>query len=212
MKIFVTGGSRGIGKSIVNKFLSENHTVDFIDSKSFDLKTIKTFPNLEYDVLINNAGINDILSIENIVDFDDIISVNFTSAVRIFQSILPYMKQNNFGRIVNIGSIWIDFAKPERFLYSASKKALHALTEHITAEYSNFNILANTVSPGYVETDMTYKNNTDQDIRAITQKIPINRLAKPEEIADLVYFLSVNNSYISGQNIIIDGGYSCTAK
>lgn len=122
------------------------------------------------------------------------------------------MKKQNYGRIINIGSVWLDYAKPGRLAYSASKNALHSLTKSITSEYGAYNILANTVSPGFFITDMTFQNNTEEDIKELRSKIPIGRLGYTSEIADLVYFLSVNNSYISGQNIVIDGGYSCTAK
>ena len=211
MKILVTGGSRGIGKSIVDKFEKNGHSVDFTSSKKMKFESNTKFELLEYDVLINNAGVNNLSSIENLEDYDEILNTNFICASKLFKSILPYMKSNNFGRVVNLGSIWIDFAKEKRFLYSASKKALHALTEHITVEYSKFNILANTVSPGYVETEMTYKNNSDTELEIIKSKIPMNRLAKSDEIAELVYYLCINNSYITGQNIYIDGGYTCSA-
>jgi 3-oxoacyl-[acyl-carrier protein] reductase len=120
------------------------------------------------------------------------------------------MVQKQYGRIVNIGSIWIDTAKQGRLAYSASKNALHALTKAITAEYAHYNILANTVSPGFIETDLTYQNNSPEDILKMIHNIPVSRLGKPEEIAKLVYQLSVENTYIAGQNIIIDGGFSCT--
>jgi 3-oxoacyl-[acyl-carrier protein] reductase len=120
------------------------------------------------------------------------------------------MIKQNYGRIVNIGSIWIDTAKPNRLAYSASKSALHALTKAVTAEYAQHNILANTVSPGFILTDLTRQNNTAQEIEVLREKIPAKRLGVPEEIAKLVYILTVDNGYIAGQNIIIDGGFSCT--
>lgn len=211
MKILITGGSRGIGKSIADKFTSCKHDVVTTDSKSLKFDKNSKFEKQEFDVLINNAGINNLSSLEKLNDFEEILYVNFICATKLFQSVLPYMKSNRYGRVVNIGSIWIDFAKSERFLYSASKKALHSLTEHITVEYAKYNILANTVSPGYVETSMTYKNNSKEQIEDIKSKISIGRLATPDEVANLVYFLTVENSYITGQNIYIDGGYSCIA-
>jgi 3-oxoacyl-[acyl-carrier protein] reductase len=68
------------------------------------------------------------------------------------------------------------------------------------------------VSPGFFITDMTFKNNTEEDLKDLRSKIPLGRLGYTNEVADLVYFLSIQNSYISGQNVVIDGGYSCTAK
>ena len=106
--------------------------------------------------------------------------------------------------------MWIDTAKTGRLAYSASKSALHALTKAITAEYGHWNILTNTVSPGFIETELTLQNNTPEDILKILHNVPVSRLGKPREVARLVYQLTVENTFISGQNIIIDGGFSCT--
>jgi len=115
-------------------------------------------------------------------------------------------------RIINIGSIWINYAKTLRGGYSASKNALHSLTKTIVSEYSEYNILCNTISPGYILTDLTIQNNTTEDLKNITNQIPLKRLGNTDEIAKLVYFLTIENTYINGQNITIDGGYSCTSK
>jgi NAD(P)-dependent dehydrogenase (short-subunit alcohol dehydrogenase family) len=122
------------------------------------------------------------------------------------------MIDQRFGRIVNIGSIWIDLAKPKRLAYSASKNALHSLTKSITVEHGAHNIIANTVSPGYISTELTHKNNSKEDLDSIAKGIPVGRLGYPEEVARLVYSLCVDNNYIAGQNIKIDGGYTCAAR
>jgi 3-oxoacyl-[acyl-carrier protein] reductase len=122
------------------------------------------------------------------------------------------MVKNKYGRIINIGTIWTNIAKEGRFCYSASKNSLHCLSKFITVEYAKYNILANTISPGFIETDLTKQNNTPEQIKVLKNKIPCQRLGLPEEVAKLVYHLSVQNSYISGQEIIIDGGYSCSAQ
>lgn len=212
MKILVTGGSRGIGKEICNKFLLEGHEIIAPSKEDLDLsKPIhKTFEDI--DVLINNAGINTIKSIFESDVYEELMRVHYFSPLELIKSCLPHMIASNYGRIVNIGSIWVDFAKPGRSSYSASKNALHSLTKSLTSEYASCNILANTVSPGYIETDMTYRNNTAEEISNIKTQIPMGRLGYANEVASLVYFLSVENSYITGQNIVIDGGYSCSAK
>jgi len=138
--------------------------------------------------------------------------VNYNSALQIVQQCLPYMISKGYGRIVNIGSIWINIAKPNRLAYSASKNALHALTKAIAAEYTSQGILANTISPGFIGTDLTYQNNTELELQELVKKVPAKRLGKPEEVAKLVYQMSIENTFISGQNIIIDGGYTCTAN
>jgi 3-oxoacyl-[acyl-carrier protein] reductase len=212
MKILITGGSRGIGSDISEIFKKNGHEVIAPTREELDLSQPFSFIPDKIDILINNAGINIIDSIFEGEKYEEMMTVNYFSPLRLFKLCLPYMKKQNYGRVVNIGSVWVDYAKPGRSSYSASKNALHSLTKAITAEYGTYNILANTVSPGFFITDMTFKNNTEEDLKDLRSKIPLGRLGYTNEVADLVYFLSIQNSYISGQNIVIDGGYSCTAK
>lgn len=212
MRILVTGGSRGIGKDICDKFMKEGHEVIAPTREELDLSKPISFIPDKIDVLVNNAGINLIDSIFDGDNYEEIMQINYYSPLKLFKLCLPYMKKQNYGRIINIGSVWVDYAKPGRSAYSASKNALHSLTKSITSEYGTYNILANTVSPGFFMTDMTFQNNTEEAIKELRSKIPVGRLGYTSEVADLVYFLTIRNSYISGQNIVIDGGYSCTAK
>jgi 3-oxoacyl-[acyl-carrier protein] reductase len=209
MRILVTGGSRGIGKAIVQLFEHNGHSVYSPSRNEIDLAQPINLLDREFDIIVNCAGINPIKFIDNISD-NDVMRINYQSPMEITQQCAPYMIKNGYGRIVNIGSIWIDTAKQGRLAYSASKNALHALTKTIVAEYGHYNILANTVSPGFIETDLTYQNNSPEDILKIMRNIPVSRLGKPEEVAKLVYYLTIDNNYIAGQNIIIDGGFSCT--
>lgn len=211
MRILVTGGSRGIGKEICDVFMKNGHEVIAPTREELDLSKPITTTYDKIDILINNAGVN---RIKPILESDDLetMQINYFSPLSLFKNCLPHMQKQYYGRVVNVGSIWVDFAKTGRSSYSASKNALHSLSKAITAEYATYNILANTVSPGFILTDMTMQNNSEDDLRNIRSKIPLGRLGNPNEIACLVYFLSVENSYISGQNIVIDGGYSCTAK
>lgn len=211
MRILVTGGSRGIGKEICDVFMKNGHEVIAPTREELDLSKPITTTYDKIDILVNNAGVN---RIKPILESDDLetMQINYFSPLSLFKNCLPHMQKQYYGRVVNVGSIWVDFAKTGRSSYSASKNALHSLSKAITAEYATYNILANTVSPGFILTDMTMQNNSEDDLRNIRSKIPLGRLGNPNEIACLVYFLSVENSYISGQNIVIDGGYSCTAK
>jgi len=211
LRVLVTGGSRGIGKEICDVFMKNGHEVIAPTREELDLSKPITTTYDKIDILVNNAGVN---RIKPILESDDLetMQINYFSPLSLFKNCLPHMQKQYYGRIVNVGSIWVDFAKTGRSSYSASKNALHSLSKAITAEYATYNILANTVSPGFILTDMTMQNNSEDDLRNIRSKIPLGRLGNPNEIACLVYFLSVENSYISGQNIVIDGGYSCTAK
>lgn len=209
MKVLITGGSRGIGKSIVDFFTSKGHTVWAPSREVLDLSKPIKLDSPEFDIIVNNAGVNPLKFIRNISN-DEVLRVNYLAPLEIIQQCLPYMVEQNYGRIINIGSIWIDTAKPKRASYSASKSALHSLTKSLTAEYAHEGILSNTISPGFIGTDLTYQNNTKEEIALLTGQIPVGRLGYPEEVARLTYQLTIENTFISGQNIKIDGGYSCT--
>lgn len=211
MNVLVTGGSRGIGKSIVKRFLREGHRVYAPTRDELNLSNKVVLVNPTFDVVINNAGINPLKDIPDVSD-QEVMRVNYLSPLEIIQQCLPHMVEQEFGRIINIGSVWIDLAKPKRSAYAASKCALHSLTKSLTTEYASRNILTNTVSPGFIETDLTHQNNSKEELEIIMQSVPVGRLGTPSEVADLVYFLSsTQNNFISGQNIFIDGGYTCTA-
>ena len=217
MVILLTGGSRGIGGGIKNAF--REHIVITPSRAEMNLADItsvqrylKSLPNV--DILINNAGVNHIntLEKETLETIQETFTVNYLAPLTIIQHCLPYMRKQNYGRIINIGSIWIDYAKPGRGSYSSSKNALHSLTKTVVSEYAEYNILCNTISPGYILTDLTLQNNSEADLEKIKVQIPQGRLGTVEEVANLVYFLTLENTYINGQNITIDGGYSATAK
>jgi 3-oxoacyl-[acyl-carrier protein] reductase len=210
MKVLVTGGSRGIGKSIVTLFKEKGHDVHSPSREELDLTKDFTLVRSDFDIVINNGGINPLKLVEEIDD-REVMQVNYQAPLSIIQQCIPYMLTKGYGRVINIGSIWIGLAMQKRLAYSASKNALHALTKAIVAEYSDRGVIANTVSPGFIETDLTYQNNSESEIQQVRGKIPLKRLGTPEEVAKLVYQLTVENSFITGQNIIIDGGYSCTA-
>lgn len=214
----VTGASRGIGKAIANQLSQIGYNVISPNRDELDLlniDSIKTFcakyKSITFDILVNNAGINEINSIDNITDeeIDKMISTNLTAPLRLIQGIVPNMKKQNYGRIVNIGSIWGIAGKPGRTLYSATKHGLHGITQTLAVELAEYNILINTVCPGFTLTELTRKNNTEKEIEEISKFIPIGRMAKPEEQAKVVCFLvGEDNTYVTGQQIAVDGGYT----
>jgi NAD(P)-dependent dehydrogenase (short-subunit alcohol dehydrogenase family) len=146
MNVLITGASRGIGQTIANLFLDKGHAVWIPTREELDLSKPVNLKNRQFDIVINNAGINPLKPIDQITD-QEVMRVNYTSPFEIIQQCLPYMVKQNYGRIINIGSIWIDIAKPKRAAYSASKSALHSLTKSLTSEYAFSNILTNTISP-----------------------------------------------------------------
>ena len=216
MKALITGGSRSIGNSIAGFFSVKGIEIIAPTREELDLNSPSSIESYvstldRVDILVNNAGVNNIQSIEE-VKYNNLLetfNVNFFSPYLLCSALLPKFKEQNYGRIINISSIWATNIKQQRSTYAASKNSIHSLTQYLVPETKGYNILSNTISPGYISTDLTYQNNSEDDIELILQNIPVGRLGLPTEIADLAYYLTVSNSYINGQEIIIDGGFSC---
>ena len=159
------------------------------------------------------AGINEIDSITDISESDlqRMVQINLMAPIRLIRGIVPNMIQQKYGRIVNIGSIWGLAGKPGRTVYAATKHGIHGITQTLAVELAPYNILVNTVCPGFTLTELTRKNNSEKQIAEISEFIPLGRMATPEEQAKVVCFLAgETNTYITGQQLAVDGGY--TAK
>ena len=214
----ITGGSRGIGAAISRCFKKQGIRVlapvreelDLLSDLSIDayLDSLKG----PIDILVNNAGINLIASITELNDekMQNVLQVNLLAPIRIIRKLVPEMIQREYGRIINIGSMWGSITKPHRIAYTITKSGLNGLTRSLSVELAPHNILVNCVAPGYVNTELTKKNNSFKEIECIKKTIPLRRLSEPAEIAEVVAFLvSEKNSYITGQVIIVDGGFTC---
>ena len=142
-------------------------------------------------------------------EIERMIAINLVAPIKLLRGFTGSMKQKKYGRIVNIGSIWAVVSKGGRCVYSATKNGIHGVTNTLAVELAADNILVNTVCPGFTMTELTVKNNTPEEIAQISANIPMQRMAKPEEIAEVVYFLcSEQNTYLTGQKITVDGGYT----
>lgn len=142
-------------------------------------------------------------------NLQETLQVNLTAPMRLARTLAPRMAERAYGRIVSISSIWSVVSKGGRLAYSMSKSGLSGMTRTLAVELAPFNVLVNAVAPGFVNTELTKQNNTEQDLAVIRNMIPMRRLAEPEEIAEIVSFLcSGKNTYITGQTILIDGGFS----
>jgi|TARA_B100000315_G_scaffold146399_1_gene135335 3-oxoacyl-[acyl-carrier protein] reductase len=193
-------------KSNRKEYLLADFT-DPLSTESF-LNAVKCYDRI--DVCINNAGINRINYIDEIryEDWADINAVNLSAPLFITREISRIMKKNKYGRIVNISSIFGSITKEKRSLYSMSKFGLQGLTIASALDLAKYNILINSVSPGFVHTDLTESILSREDIKELAKQVPLGRFATPEEISKTVMFLaSKHNTYITGQNIIVDGGF-----
>jgi len=164
------------------------------------------------DVLVNNAGINFLKAIPDLdaATWDQMQQVNLAAPLRLIQWVAPFMRERKWGRILNISSVFSLVTKEKRCAYSMTKAALNALTRSAAVEFGPDGILVNSLCPGYVETEMTSKNNSPAELEMIKGTIPLRRLALPDDLARVAGFLcSEENNYITGQAVVADGGFTC---
>ena len=160
------------------------------------------------DILINNAGISYIGLLQDmgILEWNNIINTNLTSAFLMSKYVIPYMLKKQNGHIINISSVWGNIGASMEVAYSASKGGLNTFTKALAKELAPSNILVNTISPGFIDTEMN-KNFEKEELEAIFEEIPLGRAGKTSEVADLVYKIATSK-YLTGQIITIDGGWT----
>jgi len=234
--VLVTGGTRGIGAAIVQEFLAQGAQViatgtstaslrlpagsdgrlRYVDANFADATALREFgafveklPRL--DVCVNNAGINIIKPLDDVTeaDFDRLTAVDYRAPYLISQAAARVMRRAHRGWIINIASIWSVITKKGRSQYTAAKSGLVGMTRGLAIDLAADGILVNAVSPGFVLTDLTKQSLTPDETKALAAQVPLGRMAEPAEIARIVAFLgSAQNTYITGQNIVADGGFS----
>ena len=234
-KILITGGSGWIGTAICDLYESkqfkliltsssdeklkklklkygENHhyyKLDLLDKENVEKTTLDISKHhKDISIIINNAGLtkDSLLLRMKSNQWEDVIATNLSSNYYILKSLLPNMMSNKYGKVVGISSVIALTGNAGQSNYAASKSGLLGLYKSLALEFSKRNININVVSPGFISSPMTDKLTENQK-NEILSKIPSNRFGLPKDVANLVYFLSTDeSSYITGQNFNINGG------
>lgn len=235
----VTGGSRGIGRSIALAFANQgaNVIINYTSNeesaakvieeiKSFNVKALAVKANVSnaeeindmmdkieemfdgIDILVNNAGITrDNLFIRmKEEDWDQVMDINLKGVFLCTKAVIRKMIKQKYGKIINLSSVVGVVGNPGQANYCASKAGVIGFTKSLAKEIAGKNITVNAIAPGFIETDMT-KALPENVKESMLEIIPMKKYGKPEDIANLVLFLSSDNaSYITGQVIHVDGG------
>ncbi len=235
--VLITGASRGIGKAILESFnddyfivgtgtsessvqsILENINSMNLEGDSFkldlgDRDSIKELTSLldskeiYPDILINNAGItrdNIMLRMQE-VEWDNVIDVHLNGQYLLIKSFIKKMVKNKWGRIINISSTSAVLGNKGQANYAAAKAGIEAMSRSLARELGSRNINVNCVAPGFIETDMT-KEISEGNEDFLASQIPLGRLGKPIEIAEVVNFLASDQAnYITGQTLHVNGG------
>ena len=231
-KVFISGATRGIGKSIAQNLHTKGYKiigtatsdegVRRLNEKGYvgiklNLNDIDSLNNIseivkeehkDISVLINNAGItrdNIVLRMSN-DEWSDVINIHLNGIFKLSKIVLKGMIKARWGRIINITSASASLGNRGQSNYAAAKAGVEAFSKSLSKEIGPRGITVNCVAPGFIETDMTsYINQKDKE--ELIKQIPLGRFGKPEEISKIIEFLvSDKSAYITGQTIHVNGG------
>jgi NAD(P)-dependent dehydrogenase (short-subunit alcohol dehydrogenase family) len=222
----ITGGSRGIGKKIINDLLIQNHKLINLSRKDCDIKD-ENLLNINLDIndknthniitditkkykidnFIHNAGITDDVFFHKMKynQWNNVINTNYVCLYNLLNPIVNQMRENNNGNIILISSVNANTGSIGQTNYSSSKSALFGFTKSLSLENANKNILINCICPGYIKTEMTDKIKPEI-LKNIKEKIPLKKLGTDEDISSLIKYLLNDNKYMTGSIININGG------
>lgn len=217
MRALVLGGRGDIGSAIIQKLSSNGIEATGVGRAEFDLAIPSQIANYfkdhsnEFDILIHSSGLNHPKNFEELTDAEirKSLNANVLGFLDVVRELTPYWKKNKFGRVLVISSLYGFLARKGRLPYVMSKHALNGAVKTLAIELASYGVLVNGLSPGYIATKLTYKNNSPETIDRLVSGIPIGRMGEPNDIAEVAAFLcSPANRYINGQDIVVDGGYS----
>ena len=209
------GERSDIGTTIKTLLKKDGYNVTGTSSRSLDLSSKVSVDNF---LLKNNKKFNSIIFVaatntpEKFLnlkdrDFDYSYNVNFKSFIFILRNLISKMPRNTNSSIIIISSLFGSVGRNKRFLYSSSKHFLNGAMKNLAIELGAHGIRVNSIAPGFIDTKMTRSNNSKTSVTKIIKKIPVGRLGKSKDIAELAMFLlSSKASYISGQELVVDGG------
>jgi 3-oxoacyl-[acyl-carrier protein] reductase len=217
-KTLVLGGTGDIGAEIARKleldYGDKVTAVGTADLNLADAASVDRFlekHGVDFDVLVHAAGINNPGVFESLemTSIERTIQANLHGFLKISQKLIPSWKVKSQGHIVILSSLYGFFSRKGRMSYAISKHALMGAMKTMAIEFAEFGVMVNSVSPGYIDTKMTARNNSHETIMRLISGIPSGRLGSPNDVARAVSFLaSPQNSYINGIDLVVDGGYS----
>jgi len=210
--------AESVAETIVKRKWKANAYSCNVAVRSEVSKTLDSIQNQSpINVLINNAGIAHVGNVENTSeeDMERLYQVNIKGVYNCLHAVIPYMKKNGGGVILNMASVASSVGIADRFAYSMTKGAVLSMTYSIARDYINDNIRCNCISPARIHTPFVdgfiaknYPGNEDEMFQKLSKSQPIGRMGRPEEVANLAQYLcSDEASFITGTNYPIDGGY-----
>ncbi len=173
----------------------------------------KTSQSGNIDVLVNNAGIaidNPFFS-ASLKDYEMTMNTNTRATWYLTKRLSRFMIRKKAGRIINISSVIGSIPNPTQSIYSMSKAAINAFTRTVALEMAPYNILVNSVAPGFIESDMTVNTIKGEHKDMVLNNIPLHRIGQPEEVAQCVAFLSNSATYCTGSVLHVNGGLFCNS-